>query len=114
MTVPSRAPALQSLPLLRPRLGRRPRLRGLIHRHWAIGKAAYIWSSSTSDSSALQKATSNGGRIAACWYSGSSFNIDVNCAGTTKHRLALYFLDWDTNSRAERIDIIDPATGAVL
>jgi len=62
----------------------------------------------------LQKATSTSGRIAACWYSGTSFNIDVNCTGTAKHRLALYFLDWDGNTRAERIDIINPATGAVL
>ena len=38
----------------------------------------------------------------------------MNCTGTAKHRLALYFLDWDSNSRAERIDIINPATGAVL
>ena len=28
--------------------------------------------------------------------------------------MSLYALDWDTTSRVERIDVIDPSTGTVL
>ena len=48
------------------------------------------------------------GRIAACWYTSSSFNIDVNLTDGATHRIALYLLDWDlNNSRVVRIDVLD-------
>jgi hypothetical protein len=69
--------------------------------------ALYTWASSTSDVRALQKASSTTDRIAACWYSGSSFTIDLNFKDTSTHQVAFYLLDWDLLGRTERVDILD-------
>ncbi len=68
----------------------------------------YIWTSSTTDTRALQKVTA-GDRIAACWYTFSNFTIDLAFNDSNTHRVALYLLDWDgyAGGRSERIDILD-------
>ena len=76
------------------------------------GQATYTWAPTTTDVRALQKAAA-ADRIAATWYAGS-FTVDINLTDGKAHRLAAYFLDWDTTGRSERIDVLDPATGAVL
>lgn len=87
----------------------------------ASGQASYVWAQSSTNVRALEKATtpwgggSNPDRIAACWYTGQQFSIDVNLTDGRAHRLALYLLDWDNyNGRSETIALLDPATGAVL
>jgi hypothetical protein len=56
----------------------------------------------------LQKASSTTDRLAACWYSGSSFTVDLNFKDTSPHQVALYLLDWDNYyGRTERVDILD-------
>ena len=78
------------------------------------GANLYTWSGSTGDVRALQKGAPQAtDRIAACWY-GSQFTIDVNLTDGQAHAVSLYALDWDTTSRVERIDVIDPSTGTVL
>ena len=73
----------------------------------------YTWVSSTADVRALE--TGSGlGRIAATWYSGSSFSFNVNFTDGNSHQFALYALDWDYGGRSETIQITDAATGAVL
>ena len=75
------------------------------------GTLQYTWAASTSDGRALARV--GGGRVAATWYSGPSFDLDVNVTSGT-HQVALYCLDWDTTSRSQRIDVLDAVTGAVL
>jgi len=70
------------------------------------GNASYTWVSSTSDGRALQKASSATDRIAACWYTGSFFTVDLNFNDANTHQVALYLLDWD-GERSERVDILD-------
>jgi hypothetical protein len=77
------------------------------------GSATYTWNGSTSDVRALQRPAGTD-RIAACWYSGASFAVDVNLTDGAAHTIALYALDWDSNARAERIDVLDAASGALL
>ena len=77
------------------------------------GQATYTWAASTTDTRALQKAAATD-RIAATWYSSSSFTVDINFNDGNIHRLSAYFLDWDSTSRSERIDVVDAATGTVL
>ena len=77
------------------------------------GQASYTWAASTTDPRALQDA-SGSGRIAACWYSASSFTVDVNLTDGQTHDLELYFLDWDTTARGEKVQISNASTGAVL
>jgi hypothetical protein len=70
----------------------------------------YVWS--TSNVRALQRfATSD--RVAAVWYSNSSFTIDVNLTDGNTHQVALYCLDWD-GGRVERIDVLDAGSNTVL
>jgi transcriptional antiterminator Rof (Rho-off) len=77
------------------------------------GQANCTWVASTTDSRALQD-VGGSGRIAACWYSGTSFSINVDLTDGQAHDLALYALDWDRNGRSEQIQITNASTGAVL
>ena len=78
------------------------------------GQSGYIWAASSADSRALQKASTPGDRIAACWYASTSFTIAVDLTDGQPHQMALYLLDWDRASRVENVTILDAATGAVL
>jgi serine/threonine protein kinase len=79
-----------------------------------IGESHFIWASSPTDTRALQRALDSSQRIAATWYSGGSYTIDVNISDGKQHRMALYCLDWDSLGRAETIQIIDAKTNKVL
>ena len=75
------------------------------------GQLNWTWAASTTDVRALQ----NGGtRLAATWYSGSSFTVGLNLTDGAQHQLAVYALDWDNQGRSERIDLINATTGMVL
>ncbi len=77
------------------------------------GQSGYTWASSTTDPRALQVAGGSS-RIAATWYSATSFTVDVNLTDGQQHDLELYFLDWDKQGRSEQVQIANAATGAVL
>ena len=77
------------------------------------GQSNYTWAASTTDPSALQDAGGTG-RIAACWYAGTTFSIDVNLTDGQTHDLALYAVDWPSPERDEQIQITSAATGTVL
>lgn len=75
----------------------------------------YEWAAVNSDATKLQTSPGSTSRIAACDYSNAaSFSINVNLTDGRTHQLALYFLDWDNQHRAETISISDTATGASL
>ena len=71
------------------------------------------WPSSTTDPRALQT-PSGTSRIAACWYSATSFTVDVNLTDGQTHDLVLYFLDWDQEGRSEQVQLTNATTGTVL
>jgi hypothetical protein len=79
----------------------------------ATGNSDYVWAGSTQDVRALQKPGSTTDRIAAAWYAGSSFTVDVNLTGGA-HQVAFYLLDWDNQGRTEKVDVVDFGTGTVL
>ena len=76
------------------------------------GASAHTWASGTGDARALALPGSSS-RLAATWY-GNSFSVDVNITDGKSLPVSLYFLDWDSTSRVEQIQVIDPSTGAVL
>ena len=80
------------------------------------GHNAYTWAASTTDVRALQKAAAGStDRIAATVYSNTEFTFEVNLTDGQAHQVAFYCLDWDQNNgRAQKVEIIDAATGAVL
>ena len=78
------------------------------------GDKTYTWAASTSDRRALQTAPGSSSRIASTYYSGSSFDINVNLTDGNTHRIALYLLDWDSTARSETISILDAHSDAAL
>ena len=78
------------------------------------GASNYLWAASTTDPRALQVDTDPSDRIASCWYSATSFTIDINITDGLSHQVAIYAVDWDNLGREEEVDVVDPATGAVL
>jgi hypothetical protein len=77
------------------------------------GESNYIWAPSTTDPRALQTAGGSS-RIAATWYSTTSFTVDVNLTDGQSHDLELYLLDWDNQGRTEQVQISNASTGEVL
>jgi hypothetical protein len=77
------------------------------------GQNANTWASGTTDPRALQN-PGGSGRIAACWYAPHSFTVDVDLTDGQAHNLELYFIDWDSSTRAEQIQISNASTGTVL
>jgi uncharacterized membrane protein len=73
----------------------------------------FVWTASTADVRGLQKVAATD-RIASGWYSWTSMSIDVNLTDGNAHQVALYCLDWDAGARAERIDVLDAVSNAVL
>ena len=60
----------------------------------------------------LEVPPSGATRIAACWYSSTSFTVDVN-TGTGAYNLELYVLDYDKDQRNEQIQLSDAGSGTV-
>lgn len=52
--------------------------------------------------------------MAAAWYTGSSYTLDVNLLDGQAHQVALYALDWDARGRSETLSILDAQTGTLL
>ncbi|MGO9463511.1 MAG: hypothetical protein ACLQVF_05025, partial [Isosphaeraceae bacterium] len=77
------------------------------------GQTYTTWAGSTSDPRALQT-PGGASRIAACWYSGTSFTVNVNLTDGQAHDIAVYALDWPDYGRSEQIQVSNAATGAVL
>src|ERR1051325_2676286 len=82
-------------------------------RQRSFNQSSATWAASTSDVRALQKSSASG-RIAATWYSWTSFSVDINLIDGQAHQIALYFLDWDSGSRAESVAVLDAVTNNVL
>jgi hypothetical protein len=76
--------------------------------------SSWIWSGSTNDSRALQKAGTAPDRFAGTLYAASTFTLDVNLLDGLTHQIALYGVDFDALGRQESIDLLDAATGALL
>ena len=53
-------------------------------------------------------------RVAADWFSTSSFTVELTFNDGLAHNVAFYCLDWDNLSRTQRIDVLDGDTGTLL
>jgi hypothetical protein len=81
----------------------------------ASGNSSYTFTASTTDPRGTQKPSPATDRIAAGWYSSSSFSADLAFNDSATHQVAVYLLDWDGygGGRSERVDVLD-ANGTVL
>jgi len=78
------------------------------------GNSTATWNGNTTDVRALQSVSHPGQRIAAQWYSNTSFTVDVNITDGAAHQIAFYLLDWDNHGRAQSIQVLNASTSAVL
>ncbi|HEX6797483.1 MAG TPA: serine/threonine-protein kinase [Ktedonobacterales bacterium] len=77
--------------------------------------STYTWVGSTSDPRALQKVEDSNTRIAATWYTGSSYTLTITFSDdTTYHQVALYCLDWDSYGRGQTVQVFDARTNTEL
>ncbi|MFN0069660.1 MAG: PQQ-dependent sugar dehydrogenase [Limisphaerales bacterium] len=53
-------------------------------------------------------------RPASCWFSATNMSFSVTTTDGRPRRVSLYCLDWDYAGREQRIEVIDPVTGAIL
>jgi len=67
-----------------------------------VNDLLYNWASNTTTISALQYGTS---RQATCFYSGTSFSLDVFMLDGAAHHVSLYLVDFDHQSRAETVTV---------
>ena len=80
----------------------------------ASNESTTLWSNTTTNTPALQIPGSNY-RVAAAWYSATSFTVDVDVTDGQTHDLALYFLDYvGGNARSEQVTLSNASTNAVL
>lgn len=80
----------------------------------ASGETEYTYASSTTSPQALQTVENPSNRIAACWYSSTSFDVSLNLTDGSVHPVSLYLLDWYDQGLTEQINVLNAATGAVL
>jgi subtilisin family serine protease len=76
------------------------------------GAFSYVWAPSTQDPRALEL-PDGADRVASTWY-GDAFRFDLNLVDGVSHRVAVYMVDWDADSRSQTVEVIDRASGAVL
>ena len=80
-----------------------------------LPQAVFTWVEDASgERRALRNLKGRTARIASMWYGLDSLQIHVATTDGRKRQLALYFVDWDTTRRAQRIDILDADTDRVL
>jgi len=75
----------------------------------------YIWSPVTTDRRGLSIPADPPRLSAGQWFSWDQFSLDLDLRGRGEElQVALYLLDWDTDARAQRLEVTDAETGAVL
>ena len=70
------------------------------------GNPLAVWAPAATDTRALQT-VSGSTRIAASWYTYSSFTVDLPFTGAGTYQMAVYCLDWDQASRTQTLQILD-------
>lgn len=78
------------------------------------GTQSFTWQQNSTDPRALQTGPGSATQIAACFYSYSSFTLDLNLTDGKSHQVALYLLDYDRLNRGETVQVSNATTGAVL
>jgi hypothetical protein len=76
------------------------------------GALGHTWDAAPTEARTLQRLAT--GRISACYYNGASFTLTLTQNDGKPHRVALYFLDGDSTTRAQTVTVSDPVTAQTL
>jgi hypothetical protein len=74
----------------------------------------YVGANPSTDVRALQKAAPSSEHIEAFWFNENIMSVDLNFSDAASHQVALYCWDSGQNGRAQRVDVVDVPTNAVL
>lgn len=77
----------------------------------ATGATEYTWGTAVSDPRSLD--LGGGARLAATWYSASSFSLNVNLTDGGPHQVAIYSLDPDNQGRTQRVEVLNSSGNVV-
>lgn len=72
----------------------------------ASGAGRHWWENSTSDPRDLTVPGGPGG-VAACYYLGGTFALNISLPYWQTHRMAVYCMDWDRQGRQQTIEVLD-------
>ncbi len=90
--------------------------------HWPAGvhgglfrSNLYMWEQQATDVRRVEHPRGPIPPHAGQWFSGDNFSLDLDLRGADKsYQVALYLLDWDSDSRVQRLDVVDADSGKVL
>jgi len=90
--------------------------------HWPAGVRGslsgsnlYMWEEQATDVRALSIPQAPSRRSAGQWFAWENFSLDLDLRGANKsYQVALYLLDWDSDSRVQRLDVVDADSGNIL
>jgi hypothetical protein len=74
---------------------------------------SWLWADNSSDDRAPFRDGSAQQRVAAAWYAPETLEVDLGVFDTKRRAVALYFLDWDNQGRAEDVELLNE-TGVVV
>lgn len=79
----------------------------------SLPNQTWVWATNATDAAALERAGSTN-RFAAAWYSTNRLDLNINFTDPYVHRVSLYFVDYDSQNRQQRVDLTDAVSGQVL
>jgi hypothetical protein len=75
----------------------------------------YLWSPVTADPRGLSVPANPSRQSAGQWFSWDHFSLDLDLRGRGEDlQVALYLVDWDSDARAQRLEVTDGESGVVL
>jgi len=75
---------------------------------------SFVWLDAAEETRALARPTAIG-RLAAAWHAEDSYALRLRLLDGQTHRVAIYFLDWDSNNaRSQEIQVLDSESSNVL
>ena len=80
----------------------------------ASGQSETTYASSTTEPVALQSPENPSNRVAAVWYSATSFQVGVDLTDGNSRQVSLYVYDWYDQGFSEQINVLNATTGTVL
>jgi len=73
----------------------------------AAPPTVFTFADPTADARGLQKPPAFTTRFAAAWFDPNALTIDLDFLDSQIHRVAAYFIDWDSVGRLQKIEILD-------
>jgi hypothetical protein len=71
------------------------------------GRQNFVWAEWTADPRALQRKPGWHERTLAVWVAPEKFSVRMGLTDLRPHRVSLYFLDWDAQSRTQTVEVFN-------